>query len=365
MRVEKITTINNSSLNACLRNVEASQILQCKPTVLELFAGGGGMALGFEQAGFQHVLLNEVNKRCCETLKLNRPNWPVEQADISTLDFKHYRGKVDVVAGGFPCQAFSVAGKRGGFDDQRGALFFEYARAVREIQPKLFVAENVKGLLFHDKGKTLEVIIKTLSESGYRVLAPQLMKAVCYRVPQIRERVFIVGIRNDLNLNFDFPVPNEKIYTVHDAFKAGELYDADVPASMGVRYSEKKHQILVQVPEGGNWKNLPVEVQKEYLGKFYGNGSNTQVARRLAWDKPSYTLLTKPDSKLTERCHPKETRPLTIREYARIQTFPDDWDFFGSNSAQYSQIGNAVPVNLAEAMAESAKSAVLGYGSTH
>jgi DNA (cytosine-5)-methyltransferase 1 len=113
--------------------------------------------------------------------------------------------------------------------------------------------------------------------------------------------------------------------------------------------------MLKQVPEGGNWQDLPIDTQKEYLGKFYGQGSNTQVARRLSWDKPCYTLLTKPDAKLTERCHPTETRPLTVREYARIQTFPDDWQFTGAISAQYRQIGNAVPINLAAAIAGSAR----------
>ena len=327
---------------------------QEKPTVLELFAGGGGMALGFEQAGFQHVLLNEVNRRCCETLRLNRPDWPVEQADISTIDFSAYRGKVDVVAGGFPCQAFSVAGKQQGFSDKRGALFFEYARAIREIKPKLFIAENVKGLLFHDKGKTLEVILETLSEAGYKVFQPQLLKAINYRVPQKRERVFIVGIRNDIDIDFNFPIPEEEVYTVHDALKAGKLFNNDVPHSVGMTYSEYKYKILAQVPEGGNWRDLPIDLQKEYAGKFYGQSSNSQLARRLSWDKPSYTLLTNPNSKLTERCHPNETRPLTIRESARIQTFPDEWEFAGAKSAQYSQIGNAVPVNLAKAVAQSA-----------
>jgi DNA (cytosine-5)-methyltransferase 1 len=326
-----------------------------KPTVLELFAGGGGMALGFEQAGFRHVLLNELKKRCCETLRLNRPHWPVKHADISTLDFSNYKDKVDVVAGGFPCQAFSMAGKRQGFDDKRGALFFEYARAIQEIKPKLFIAENVKGLLFHDKGKTLDVILKTLSEAGYKVLPPQLLKAIHYRVPQKRERLFIVGIRNDIDLPFNFPLPEEEIYTVRDALKAGKLFNCDAPYSTGAHYSESKYKILDQVPEGGNWRDLSIEFQKEYLGKRHGLGSNSQLARRLSWNKPSYTLLTNPNSKLTERCHPVETRPLTVREYARLQTFPDDWAFAGAKSAQYAQIGNAVPVNLAKAIAQSAK----------
>ena len=353
MNIGTIKTLNES-LYISFPNILQTKEQQ-KPRVLELFAGGGGMALGFEQAGFQHVLLNEINKRCCETLRLNRPGWPVEQADVSTVDFSVYKGRVDVVSGGFPCQAFSVAGKKQGFDDKRGALFFEYARAIREIQPTLFIAENVKGLFFQDKGRTLRTMLERLSEIGYKVLQPKLLKAINYRVPQKRERIFIVGIRNDIDISFNFPIPEEEIYTVHDALKAGKLFDADVPHSIGTRYSEYKTKILARISEGGNWRDLPIDTQQEYLGKFYGQASNAQVARRLSWNKPCYTLLTNPNSKLTERCHPNETRPLTVREYARIQTFPDAWVFFGSLSSQYSQIGNAVPVNLAKAMAQSAK----------
>lgn len=332
---------------------------QQKPVALELFAGGGGMALGFEQVGFQHILLNEFDKYCCQTLRLNRPMWPVAQSDVTSLDFAPYRGQVDIVVGGFPCQPFSVAGKRQGFSDERGALFFEYARAVHEIQPKLFVAENVRGLLFHDQRKTLDVVLKTLAEIGYNVLAPKLINAMYYHVPQRCERVFIVGIRKDLNLHFEFPLHSGSTYTVRDALKAGDLFNMDVSHSVGAYYSDRKYKILKQIPEGGNWRNLPLEIQKSYLGKAYGKGSSTQVARRLSWDQPCYTLLTKPDAHFTERCHPEETRPLTVREYARIQTFPDNWHFVGPKSAQYAQIGNAVPINLAKAIAASAKQALL------
>ncbi|MBY0544555.1 MAG: DNA (cytosine-5-)-methyltransferase [Gammaproteobacteria bacterium] len=320
-------------------------------TAIELFAGAGGLALGFEQAGFKHLMLNEIDNRCSETLRLNRPDWPLLQQDIRTLDFTPFYHQADVVAGGFPCQSFSAIGKRAGFDDERGALFFEFARAIREIQPKIFIAENVKGLLHHKNGETLKIMLDKLTEAGYNVMPPRLLKAVNYRVPQLRERVFIVGVRSDLDAPFIFPSSDNTIHTLHDALKAGKLYPVDVPNSQGIMYSEKKREILSHVPEGGNWKNLPLAVQKTYMGKFYAKGSNTQVARRLAWNKPAYTLLTKPDSKLTERCHPTEIRPLTVREYARIQTFPDNWQFAGALSAQYKQIGNAVPINLALALA--------------
>ncbi|MBX9706189.1 MAG: DNA (cytosine-5-)-methyltransferase [Gammaproteobacteria bacterium] len=328
-------------------------ILQ-KPTVIELFAGGGGMALGFERAGFQHVLLNDNNRRCCETLQRNRPHWPVWKRDIKTIDFTSFYRQVDVVTGGFPCQAFSNAGKRRGFEDERGMLIFEFLRAIFEIQPKIFIAENVKGL-FNDKTlDTINDVYRILTERGYNVLSPEVLQAANYRVPQLRERVIIVGVRSDIAANFEFEKPNDTIFTLHDALKAGKLYSTDVPESEGSQYSDKKCQILSQVPAGGNWKDLSLDALKAYLGDWHEHVHGSQIARRLSWDKPSYTLMTTPSSRLIDRCHPDETRPLTVREYARLQTFPDDWQFAGGLTAQYRQIGNAVPVNLAESLAQAA-----------
>lgn len=198
-------------------------------TSMELFAGAGGLALGMSKAGFKHVLLSEIDADACDTLRRNRPEWNVVQGDAHELDFTPYKGKVDLLTGGFPCQAFSYAGLKGGFNDTRGTLFFELARAVKEVSPKVVMCENVKGLASHDGGKTLRVIRNTIME-------------------------------------------------------------------------------------------------------------------------PSLTLVCSPAQKQTERCHPLETRPLTVREYARIQTFPDEWAFAGVLSSQYRQIGNAVPVNFAWAI---------------
>jgi DNA (cytosine-5)-methyltransferase 1 len=172
-------------------------------------------------------------------------------------------------------------------------------------------------------------------------------------VPQKRERLFLVGIRNDLadKLQFRWPSPYKRILTVRDALKAGVLYPTDVPDSPGQKYPKRKQEILSLVPQGGYWRDLPEEIQKEYMkGSFYLGGGKTGMARRLSWDEPSLTLTCAPAQKQTERCHPEETRPLTTREYARIQTFPDDWEFQGKMNSVYKQIGNAVPVNLAYAM---------------
>jgi DNA (cytosine-5)-methyltransferase 1 len=324
-------------------------------TSIELFAGAGGMALGLEKAGFHALMLNELDKQACQTLKNNRPNWNVVQADISSLDFQPYAQQIDLLAGGFPCQAFSYAGKKLGFEDTRGTLFFEFARAVKEIQPKVFLAENVRGLLNHEGGKTLETIREIITELGYSLVEPKVMRAIYHRVPQKRERLFLVGIRNDLvdQVQFHWPLPDSRIFTLKDALKAGSLFATDVPDSEGQKYPEKKRAIMEQVPPGGYWRDLPLETQKDYMkASFYLGGGKTGMARRLSWDEPSLTLTCAPAQKQTERCHPEETRPLKVREYARIQTFPDDWRFAGSVTSQYRQIGNAVPVNLGYAMGQ-------------
>lgn len=317
--------------------------------VIELFAGAGGMALGWEKAGLKTILLNDFDKYCCATLKKNRPNWNIVEGDVQRINFTEYKKKVDVVTGGFPCQAFSYAGKKMGFEDTRGTLFYEFARAIKETNPKICVAENVRGLLSHQNGKTLQTMVNSLNELGYNVLEPKLLKAIYYRVPQKRERLFLVGIRKDLPINnFSFPLPYEKTYTVKDALIKSELFKSNVPKSRGQEYPEYKKKIMKLIPQGGYWRDLPENLQKEYMMKsYYLGGGKTGMARRMSWDEPSLTLTCAPAQKQTERCHPEETRPFTVREYARIQTFPDHWKFDGSLSQQYKQIGNAVPVNLA------------------
>ncbi len=325
-------------------------------TVLELFAGAGGMALGLEKAGLKSVLLNEIDSHACKTLRKNRPEWNVVEGDVSKVDFTPYRNTIDVLAGGFPCQAFSYAGKKLGFEDTRGTLFFEFARAVKEINPKVLLAENVRGLLNHDDGRTLETIKNIITDLGYTLFEPRVLKAIFYKVPQKRERLIIVAVRNDLanGIDYEWPSSYNKILTLKDALKKGELYDSDVPESEGQKYPKRKAEILSMVPPGGYWRDLPEDIQKEYMLKsFYLGGGKTGMARRLSWDEPSLTLTCAPAQKQTERCHPEETRPLTVREYARIQTFPDDWVFEGPMSAKYKQIGNAVPVNLSFAVGKS------------
>tara|TARA_B100000795_G_C22791526_1_gene437202 strand:- start:137 stop:1426 length:1290 start_codon:yes stop_codon:yes gene_type:complete len=331
-------------------------------SVLELFAGCGGLALGLEKAGLKCKLLNEIDHWACETLRTNRPGWNVIEGDVSRISFAEYRGKIDVVTGGFPCQAFSYAGKKLGLEDTRGTLFYEFARTVKEVQPLICVGENVRGLLSHENGNTLSNMIAVLDELGYDVLPPQVLKAIFHDVPQKRERLILVGIRRESGIKFEYPKPKTTIHTVRDALKAGKLFDTDVSDSDGQSYPKRKKEIMEMVPPGGYWRDLPLDVQKEYMLKsYYLGGGKTGMARRMSWDEPCLTLTTSPAQKQTERCHPDETRPFTTREYARIQTFSDDWHFKGSTGQVYKQIGNAVPVNLAQAIGKQLVKALNEY----
>lgn len=315
--------------------------------VLELFAGAGGLAVGMEKAGLKCVALNEIDKFACATLRKNRPNWKVLEGDIKDFDFSEFKDKVDVVTGGFPCQAFSYAGKKLGLADARGTLFYEFARVVKEVNPPICIGENVRGLLSHENGKTLQGMISILDEIGYNVVPVEVLKAIHYKVPQKRERLILVGVRKDIDVKYEYPKPYKKIYNLKDALKKGELYDCNVPKSNGAKYPASKKSVLDLVPPKGYWRDLPLEIQKEFMGgSFHLGGGKTGIARRIGWDEPCLTLTCSPAQKQTERCHPDETRPFTVREYARIQTFPDDWEFAGSLAQQYKQIATTFPVNF-------------------
>lgn len=332
--------------------------------VLELFAGAGGLAIGMEIAGLKCVALNEIDKHACETLRKNRPNWNVLEGDVKNFNFSEYHNQVDVVTGGFPCQAFSYAGKRLGFEDARGTLFYEFVRVVKEVNPPICIGENVRGLLSHDNGKTLQGMIYILDEIGYNVVPVQVLKAINYKVPQKRERLILVGVRKDIDLKYEYPKPYKKIYNLKDALKKGELYDTNVPKSTGAKYPESKKSVLDLVPPKGYWRDLPLEIQKDFMGSsFYLGGGKTGMARRIGWDEPCLTLTCSPAQKQTERCHPDETRPFTVREYARIQTFPDDWQFSGSLAQQYKQIATSGSINMWKEMGYSVVKFLNNYNS--
>ena len=328
-------------------NVERKQ-KENKFTNVELFAGAGGLALGLEQAGFDNLLSNDFDKDSCNTLKINRPNWnimcePIEDlSNRNLLDMLNLKeGELDLLSGGYPCQSFSYAGKRLGLNDIRGTMFYYYAKVLEQLKPKMFLAENVKGLVNHDGGKTLATMINVFEEIGYRVQY-KVLNAWNYGVAEKRERIVIIGIRNDLNINFEYPKPHEYKPVLRDVLK-------NVPISEGAKYPQSKKEVFDLVPPGGCWRDLPDDVARAYMkGSYKLGGGKTGIARRISWDEPSLTILCSPCMKQTDRCHPDESRPFTVRESARIQSFPDDWQFCGSMLNQYKQIGNAVPVNFAK-----------------
>lgn len=317
---------------------------------VELFAGAGGLALGLEKAGFSARGLVEFDRYAAATLRMNRPQWNVIEKDIVKVAEKGIRSflptdgqNIDFVSGGYPCQAFSYAGKKMGLEDVRGTMFFYFAEIVKQLKPKIFLAENVRGLMSHDNGRTLATMLEIYKALGYKC-ETHLVHAIDYGVAQKRQRLIIVGIRSDLNIKYRLPKKYDRQLVLRDALK-------DVPPSDGERYPAKKAKVLALVPPGGYWRDLPDDVAREYMGKsYFSGGGRTGMARRISWDEPCLTLTCSPAQKQTERCHPDETRPFTVREYARIQTFPDDWQFAGAVSQQYKQIGNAVPVELAKAI---------------
>lgn len=333
-----------------LEFVDVSQVVPIRNyNSVELFAGAGGLALGLEKAGFKEQGLVEIDKHAAQTLRNNRPEWNVIEDDIIQVSEKginNYLPKdciIDFVSGGYPCQAFSYAGHKLGLDDVRGTMFFYFAKVIKDLNPKVFLAENVKGLTTHDGGKTLQTMLGIYEKMGYNVTW-NIIKANDYGVAQKRERVIIVGIKKDIKIPFRLPKAHTYKPVLKDVLK-------NVPLSGGDKYPEKKRRVLELVPAGGYWRDLPEDIAKDYMGKsYYSGGGRTGMARRISWEEPCLTLTCSPAQKQTERCHPDETRPFTVREYARIQSFPDEWQFEGSVGQQYKQIGNAVPVELAKAV---------------
>lgn len=348
--IEKICYALDCNIGDIIKIVkEPETITTRKYTTIELFAGAGGLALGIEKAGFDTLGLVEFDRDAADTLKCNRPEWKVindDIANISCLDLHEYFnleiGELDLLSGGAPCQSFSYAGKRLGLEDARGTLFYHYAKFLDQLQPKMFLFENVKGLLSHDKGKTYQVITNIFQNCGYNIQY-KVLNAWNYGVAQKRERLITIGIRNDLadQITFDFPAQHKYKPVLRDIL-------LDCPKSEGSPYSDYKRKIFELVPPGGYWRDIPEDIAKEYMKScWYMEGGRTGILRRLSLDEPSLAVLTSPSQKQTDRCHPIEARPFTIRENARCQSFPDDWQFCGSIGSQYKQVGNAVPVNLA------------------
>lgn len=358
-----------------------------RPKLMSFFAGAFGLDIGLEEAGFDTIWANEIEKDFADTIKLNRPKINVSQADITSLDPKQImkglglkRGEIDLFAGGPPCQSFSTAGKRLSVNDARGNLMLYYIRWIDFFRPKYFILENVKGLISapikhtphalrgknwrpteeEAHGSALRLVLAEIGKIGYKVNY-KLLNAADYGVPQARERVVIFGSRDGDVLEFPQPTHSrtgenglKKWVTLKDAFDG--LNETEPEFS---RYSETRLKYLRKVPMGGNWRSLPPEVQEEAMGGAYrSGGGKVGFYRRLDWNKPSPTVTTSPHQKATDMCHPELNRPLSVREYARIQQFPDEWQFVGKTAQKYKQIGNAVPVGLGYALGRSIYSAL-------
>ena len=329
--IEDFVNVNNKSENE-----------NKKYNFIEVCAGAGGLSAGLIKSGFIPLLLNDNDKDCCKTLKENHPYTNIICDSMDKIDYTKYIGKVDLLTGGVPCQSFSQAGLRKGLEDPRGDLMLKFIDILNLVNPKIFMIENVKGLLTHDKGETIKKIIDGLNKNNLYNISYKCLDSSKYDVPQKRERVFIIGVLKSIKSSFIFPEESKNKKVLKDVL-------FNVPESDGLKYKEEKQNLFKMIPQGGCWINLPEKLQKEYLGNsYYSGGGKRGILYRLSMEKPSLTLLCSPSQKQTERCHPLEERPLTIREYARIQTFDDEYKFIGSINSQYKQIGNAVPVQLAK-----------------
>lgn len=358
-----------------------------KAISISLFSGAFGLDLGMEKAGFHTVSVVENDSNAVKTIALNRPHLqasavPREIEKVSTQDLlleggrvlnlgrALKAGEVDLVTGGPPCQPFSTAGKRGSVMDPRGSLFMDFIRVVREVQPRFFFMENVRGLLStairhrpinqrganylplepdEMAGAALRVVLAEMKELGYSVIY-NLLEVADYGVPQNRERVVFIGSRDGESITFPFATHSQdgktlpKWRTLKDALT--NLVDLQPEFTP---YAESRLKFLKLLKEGENWRYLPEDLKKEAMGGAYNSGGGkVGFYRRLSWDKPSPTVTTSPYQKATDMCHPIEFRPLSVRECATIQTFPEDWIFHGSVASKYKQIGNAVPVVFAK-----------------
>lgn len=367
-----------------------------KPSVISLFSCAMGMDLGFEKAGFDIKYANDIEKFACDTIKQNRRDIYCEHGDITeipTSEILRNAGikKVDVIIGGPPCQSFSTAGARKGLEDKRGMALLEFIRVIEQTRPKVFVFENVAGLKsaplkhmsFYERikkkeheigeeyklGSLFNYLLEKFAINGYTI-DWRFVNAADFGVAQKRKRLILIGSRVvDPKLIFDDLFKEAKWADPKKAEVLGKLPWKTLGKELqNLKDAEKEYspfpnwgQFLKHVPPGGCWINLPPELQKEAMGGAYDSededkkgkqGGRRGFFRRLSWDAPSPTLVTSPSQMGTCLCHPDEDRPLTVREYARIQGFPDNWKFAGSTSQRYRMIGEAVPVGLAKAIAK-------------
>lgn len=326
--------------------------------IVSLFSGAGGLDLGFKKAGFNTIWANEYDKDIWETFEKNHPNTILDKRSIKEISSKEIPDCIGII-GGPPCQSWSEAGAQRGISDLRGQLFFEYIRVLKDKQPLFFLAENVSGILAKKHSNALNNIIEQFKDAGYAVKI-QLLNAKDYSVPQDRKRIFFIGYRKDINLDFNFPEKNKSFYTLKDSI--WDLKDSALPA---------------QENNYTNAKNCKFP-NHEYMN---GGFSSIYMSRNRvrSWDEPSFTIQAGGRHAPIHPQAPKMTfieknkrtfvkgkehlyRRLTVRECARIQTFPDNFIFHYKNIASgYKMIGNAVPVNLAYSIASVISNDIKNY----
>lgn len=342
--------------------------------MISLFSGAMGLDIGLEKAGLNVVIGQDVDVTCVKTMRANGHNvmigdirniHPQQLLDLTGLSV----GEPFLICGGPPCQPFSTAGKRLGINDPRGSLFMDFIRMIDYIRPRFFVMENVKGIISsplkyvpvgkrdendpeQKLGTVLDVILMEFAKLGYKTVYG-VLDAVNYDVPQFRERFVLIGSRDNedifLPIPTHFPIYQSEEYrwqTIRSVIEDLE-FDYGECATL----SKERLKFLKMVPEGGNWRDLPENIIPIAMGGAYNSGvGKVGFYRRLSYNQPSPTVVTSPVQKATMMCHPTQDRPLSVKEYVRIQQFPDDWIFTGTTAAKYRQIGNAVPVGLAEAI---------------
>ena len=374
-----------------------------KYKAISLFSGAMGLDLGLEKTGrFEVLACVEKEPSFCATIRANHAqgrlhkDLKIFEGDITDLDPADVLaacglkpGELDILVGGPPCQSFSTAGRRMATQDPRGTLLWQYLRFIEYMQPRFFLMENVRGLLSaalkhrpiaqrpEKGGAPLEAdelpgsVVRLFAEDlqnlsgiagfGYHMDCFEV-NAVNYGAPQLRERALFIGNRYNAVVNFPDPThgpvhasegPQGTLFnartlkpwsTLRDAI--GDLND---PGEIILDFSPRKKSFLELVPPGANWRSLPLEKQQESMGKaWFAKGGRSGWWRRLSYDLPCPTLVTMPNHASTALCHPAEVRALSLKEYAAIQEFPENWAFQGTASQQYAQVGNAVPVRLGE-----------------
>jgi DNA (cytosine-5)-methyltransferase 1 len=365
----------NSIADRKSKNRYSKSKLNC----LSFFSGAMGLDLGLEEAGINILLACEIDNASRQTIAHNDKKVGLI-GDIrdytldEILEYANLKDKeeVDIIVGGPPCQAFSTAGKRMGFQDERGNVFLKYIDLISAVRPKYAVIENVRGLLSSTlsididdpillenpidwkktPGSSLYFIKKKLEKEGYHV-SFNLYNSANFGTPQVRERVVIICTKLPNPVDHLEPThSNEKTFNLPKwkTFKEA-VKGLNPKKATSIGFSEKRLKYIKMLKPGENWRNLPLEIQPEAMGNSYFlGGGKTGFFRRLAWDKPAPTVVTHPAMPATELAHPVEPRPLSVEEYKRIQEFPDSWEIQGSIIDQYKQIGNAVPIGLGKAI---------------